>query len=51
MSDHKLSKKELDQERDKVALEEKYDRKREGREERAEKTRAEQEAQKQGMDD
>ena len=51
MSDHKLSKKQLNKERDKVALEEKYDRKRVGREEREEKTRAEQEAQKQGKDD
>ena len=51
MSDHKLSKKELNKERHKVELEEKYDRQREGREERKEKTRAEQEAQKSGLDD
>jgi hypothetical protein len=51
MSDHKLSKKELNKERDKVALDEKYERKREGREERAEKTREEQAAQKLGLDE
>ena len=51
MSDHKLSKKQLDKIRDKVALEEKYDSKRAGREERAEKTREEQDAQELGMDE
>ena len=51
MSDHKLSRKQLDKERHKVELEEEYNRKRAGREERAENTRTEQEAQKLGMDE